>query len=151
MKWQPHNYQKRAVKWLLQHPEAALFLEPGLGKTSVTLRAFQTLRKTGTVKRMLVVAPLSVVQLVWPREIQKWDQFKDLSVSILHGPGKAEAARSKADIHIINYEGLPWLCSLDRYRWPEVLVCDGQPRLVRARQSLDDLFRGEIIPNVVSA
>jgi diaminopimelate decarboxylase len=28
---------------------------------------------------------------------------------------------------------------------PEVLIENGQPRLVRARQSLDDLIRGEVI------
>jgi len=124
VKWQPFNYQKRAVKWLLQHPEAALFLEPGLGKTSITLRAFQSLRKSGAAKRMLVVAPLPVAQLVWPAEVMKWDQFGDLRVAVLHGPGKEDAARTKADIHVINYEGLPWLCGLKGYKWPEVLVCD---------------------------
>lgn len=28
----------------------------------------------------------------------------------------------------------------------EVLICDGQPYLIRARQTLDDLIRGEVIP-----
>ena len=27
--WAPHEYQKNAVKFLLQHPHAALFLDPG--------------------------------------------------------------------------------------------------------------------------
>lgn len=30
--WTPRNYQKRAVKFLLEHAAAALFLDPGLGK-----------------------------------------------------------------------------------------------------------------------
>lgn len=133
MKWQPFNYQKRAVKWLLQHPEAALFLEPGLGKTSVTLRAFQSLQKAGVANRMLVVAPLSVAQLVWPAEIKKWDRFQKLTISVLHGPDKEAHARSKADIHVINYEGLSWLCALPKYRWPEILVCDELTKLKHPR------------------
>jgi len=133
MKWQPRNYQKRAVRWLLQNPEAALFLEPGLGKTSVTLRAFQTMRRTGNAKRMLVVAPLSVAQLVWPQEIRKWDQFEDLEVSLLHGPNKESAAKSKAPVHLINYEGLPWLCALKGYKWPDVIVFDELTKMKHQR------------------
>ncbi len=129
MRWEPHAYQRKAVKWLLQKPEAALFLEPGLGKSSVTLRAFLTLLKSGTVDRMLIVAPLNVCQMVWPAEIQKWDQFQGLEWSLLHGPNKEEATYSKAPIHIINYEGLPWLCKLKGYRWPQMFVADEVTKL----------------------
>jgi SNF2 family DNA or RNA helicase len=132
---------KRSVRWLLAHPEAALFLEPGLCKTSITLRAFQSLQKAGIAKQMLVVAPLSVCQLVWPAEIKKWDQFNKLTISLLHGENKEEAARSKADIHIINYEGLPWLCDLKRYKWPEILVCDEITKLKHDRTNRFRLLR----------
>jgi len=138
VKWQSRPYQKKAVKWLLKHPEAGLFLEPGLGKTSVTLRAFQALRKNGGPQRMLVLAPLSVAQLVWPAEVRKWDDFHDLDIAVLHGPRKEEAARSDAPVQVMNYEGIPWLCQLKKYDWPEILVCD---ELTKMKHTTTQRFR----------
>ena len=43
--WNPHDYMKKGVKWLLEHAAAGLFLDPGLGKTSITLAAFKMLKR----------------------------------------------------------------------------------------------------------
>jgi len=43
-KWVPRPYQVRGVDWLLR-PEAALFLPPGLGKSSMGLMAILMLKK----------------------------------------------------------------------------------------------------------
>lgn len=32
IKWKPHNYQKKTVKFILDRPNAGIFLSPGLGK-----------------------------------------------------------------------------------------------------------------------
>ena len=123
MIWKPRPYMKRTVKYMLANPAAGALLDPGLCKTSITLQAFTSLKRAGVVDRMLVLAPLQVALNVWAQEAQKWDQFKHLKVAVLHGPRKLEALKSKADVYVINYEGLPWL---DRQRWrtPEMLVCD---------------------------
>src|SRR5690606_41749623 len=68
----PHEYQKRAIAHLLQHPRAGLFLDPGLGKTAITLAAYDILREQGMVDSMLVIAPLRVAHSVWPAELQHW-------------------------------------------------------------------------------
>lgn len=39
MKYSPHDYQKYAIRFILDHPVAAIFLDCGLGKTSITLTA----------------------------------------------------------------------------------------------------------------
>jgi SNF2 family DNA or RNA helicase len=49
------------------------------------------------------------VYKVWPDEIKKWEEFKDLTYAILHGPNKERNLRSDVDIYIINPEGLKWL------------------------------------------
>jgi SNF2 family DNA or RNA helicase len=110
-RWQPHAYQDRAVKFLIQHPEAALLMDPGLGKTACTMKAFQALRQAKVVRKMLVVAPLRVAQLVWSLdgELGKWADFRDLTYTLLHGPKKAEALQQDVDIYVINYDGLRWL------------------------------------------
>jgi len=118
--WKPHNYQKKAMKFLLEHACAALFLDPGLGKTSITLGAFKVLRKKGVASRALLVAPLRVCYSVWPRETQKWTDFKDIKVKILHGKNKNDLLQELldeedvADVYVINPEGLEWLLDVTK-------------------------------------
>lgn len=124
-KWVPHSYQKKAVKFLLEHGAAALFLDPGLGKTSITLYAFNALKKAKTANKMLVIAPLRVCYQVWPAEVEEWEQMSGLRVAVLHGPRKEERLLEDADIYVINPEGLEWLIfgsgkkdrKYDRKRW----------------------------------
>ena len=107
--WNAHPYQERAVDFLLERGAAALFLDPGLGKTSITLEAFDILRKEGIAKKMLVIAPLRVCQLVWEQEAQGWTQFRHLKFTTLHGPKKGERLNDSSDIFLINPEGVAWL------------------------------------------
>ena len=112
--WKPHAYQKRAVKWLLEHAAAALFLDPGLGKTSIALAAWKMLKAMDVASRALVVAPLRVAHEVWPAEAEKWIDFQGLTVAVLHGPHKAELFASDADVCVINPEGLEWLLGIEK-------------------------------------
>lgn len=106
-----HSYQKRGVKFLLEHGAAALLLDPGMGKTATVLKALSALRKAGTGGKALVIAPLRVAQLVWPAEPGEWTDLAHLKVGLLHGPHKAKVLKNHADydILVINPEGLPWL------------------------------------------
>lgn len=98
----------------------ALFLDPGLGKTSITLAAYKILKAQGYVRRMYVIAPLRVAYSVWPLEAGKWADFDGLKVAVLHGPNKEELLWSDADIFVINPEGLPWLFNIHK-NWREVI------------------------------
>jgi SNF2 family DNA or RNA helicase len=111
MKWVPHTYQKTAVKWLLSHAEAALFLDPGLGKSSITLKALQMLFAAKKSGPALIVAPLRVCYQVWSKkgELGKWDDFAGLRVTLLHGKDKEDALEQDADLYVLNYDGLQWL------------------------------------------
>lgn len=126
MFWEPHEYQKEAVKFLVEKGSAALWLDPGLGKTAVVLSAFRTLKIKGLAKKMLVIAPLRPVHGVWPPEAKKWEQFADYSVGVLHGGNKAKVLKQQHDIYVINFEGLGWLSSqLNGKDWPfQILTVD---------------------------
>jgi len=101
-----------------------LFLDPGLGKTAITLEAFRRLRDLCEVFRMLVIAPLRPVYSVWPEEAARWDRFEGLKVQVLHGPTRTEESlRSGADIFVTNPSSLPWLVK-QRWKWPDMLVID---------------------------
>lgn len=80
-----------------------------LGKTSATLAAIKFLKKRGLISKVLIVAPLRVCYSVWPREIEKWDDFRDLTYTILHGSDKEDNLEEDVDIYLVNPEGLDWL------------------------------------------
>ena len=86
--WRPHGGQKKAVKFLLENAVAALLADPGVGKTSCVYAAFRFLKRRGLAGRMIVVAPLRPARLVWPAEREKWKDFADLRVAVLHGKDK---------------------------------------------------------------
>ncbi len=110
--WTPHEYQGRALKFLLENAQAGLLLDPGMGKTSTTLAAAKILLQKGLVRRVLVTAPLRACYDVWPAEVCDWTDFKDLRVALLHGPDKDKVLRSLTPAHqicIVNPEGVQWL------------------------------------------
>ena len=112
MFWEPHEYQKKAVKFLVSNGSGQLWLDPGLGKTSITLEAFKILKQAGAVKKALIVAPLRPAYAVWPEEIKKWDNFAGISITVIHGPNKDKSIEDMSDIHVINFEGLQWLAKV---------------------------------------
>lgn len=83
-------------------------------KTSITLGSFRILKSKGMVRRMLVVAPIRVAYNVWPSEVDKWAQFQDLNIVVLHGDDKCDELleREDVDIYVINPEGLDWLLGM---------------------------------------
>lgn len=112
MKYKPHDYQKYATEYIESHPEAAVFLDMGLGKTSITLTALNNLLfDYFDVHRILVIAPLRVARNTWSDEIEKWDHLHHLTFAIAVGSEKErlEALKKQADITMINRENLQWL------------------------------------------
>ena len=112
MKYTPHEYQTYATEFIKAHPISAVFLDMGLGKTSITLTAIaDMLRDSFEVRRVLVIAPLRVALNTWPAEIEKWDHLQGLSYAVAVGNEKERRAAfvKHADITIINRENLQWL------------------------------------------
>jgi hypothetical protein len=113
----PYDYQKRAIRKILDTPYIGLFLDMGLGKSVISLTAVETLiYETFEISRVLVIAPLKVAEDTWSREIDKWDHLHDLKLAKILGDAKTrkQAAESDADIYVINRENLVWL--VDNYR-----------------------------------
>ena len=110
--WKPHGYQQRAVQFLLGANAAALWMSPGMGKTSCVLAAFAELLSRSSARRALVIAPLRVCQTVWRQEAAKWSELRHLRFSLLHGAKKVDRLKDDADIWLINPEGVQWLCAM---------------------------------------
>lgn len=112
MKYNPHEYQKYCIDYILSHPLAAIFLDCGLGKTAIALTAIERLiYDEFEVSKVLVVAPLRVAKVTWSDEIKKWDHLSHMSYSVAVGSEKEriEALNKKADVYMINRENLQWL------------------------------------------
>ncbi len=152
--WAPHEYQLRAVEFILDKPAAGIFLDPGLGKTSTVLAGLTALKKAKKLKRALVVAPLRVCHMTWPAEQQKWADFAGLKMVVLHGHKKDKLLLEPADVHVVNPEGLDWLWRNIKGKWPyDVLVIDESTkfkswtaqRTKRLKQYLDKFQRRWIL------
>ena len=111
MKYQPHDYQKYATQFIIDHPVAAILLQMGLGKSVITLTAIQQLLASGSVHKVLVIGPLRVARDTWPAEIEKWDHLSRLEYSVAVGTESERRAALMLDvpIHIINRENVQWL------------------------------------------
>ena len=112
MRYEPHDYQKYAIRYIEEHPAAAVFLDMGLGKTSITLTALSDLLfDSFEVHKVLVIAPLRVARDTWGAEIRKWDHLQMLKYSVAVGTPaeRMKALSADADIYIINRENVPWL------------------------------------------
>ncbi len=116
VEWEPDADQKKGIKWLLAHACGALFADPGVGKTSISLGAFKILKAKGLVRKALVIAPRRVIHEVWPQETLKWLDFNGITYQILHGPKKDERLNMEADLHLVNLEGLEWLLKVEKIR-----------------------------------
>ena len=106
-----HDYQKRSVQHILDHPRSMLFLSMGMGKSIATLTAAAHLFDKGVCMGILVIAPLRVCQTVWEAEARKWEHTDWLSFSLITGDKnqRARAVRKHAHIYLCNYENLQWL------------------------------------------
>lgn len=114
MRYSPHDYQKYAIGYIESHPIAAVLLDMGLGKTSITLTALSNLLfDSFEVHKILIAAPLRVAKNTWSAEIEKWDHLKGLKYSVAVGTAaeRLAALKTKADIYIINRENVQWLVS----------------------------------------
>ena len=112
MKYSPHDYQKYAAGYIESHPVAAVLLDMGLGKTSITLTAIASLLfDSFKVHKILIIAPLRVAKNTWGAEIEKWDHLKSLKYSVAVGTAaeRIAALKAEADIYIINRENVQWL------------------------------------------
>lgn len=120
MQYKPHNYQQLATSFIEDHPEAALLLGMGLGKTVITLTAvFNLMFDAFEVRRVLVVAPLRVARDTWPGEQTKWNHLGLLRLAVAVGSEEQRRAalNSGADITVINRENVDWLVNLSGISW----------------------------------
>ena len=123
-----HEYQKHAVRHIIEHPYCGLLMEMGLGKSVSTLTAIRQLMDDYLeVNKVLVIAPKRVAETTWSDEIEKWEHLGGIRISKILGTAKqrASALKADADIYLINRENVVWLVAKLQGYWPfDMLVID---------------------------
>lgn len=138
MKYAPHPYQDYCVQRVLDTPFLGLFIAMGLGKTVITLSAFNTLKYDRfEVSKMLVIAPKRVAEGTWSREAAKWDHLRHLRMSLALGSEKQRirALNTPADVYIINRENVCWLVEYFRNAWPFDMVAIDESSSFKSHQA----------------
>ena len=128
MRYIPHAYQSYCEGKILDLPALALWLDMGLGKTSITLSAIEELKfNRFEIRKVLIVAPKRVAEATWQAEAAKWDHTKGLRFSTVLGTAKRriQALNTPADIYVINRDNICWLVEYYRNEWPfDTVVLD---------------------------
>lgn len=125
--WVPRAFQPACMEFIQERslPGCALWAPPGMGKTSTSLTALDTMYLASVMTRpTLVVAPLRVATDVWSDDAAKWRHLSDIVVSPIVGT-EAEriyALRKDASVYTTNYEQIPWLIDRLGDRWPFGMV-----------------------------
>jgi SNF2 family DNA or RNA helicase len=118
MKYKPHDYQKYATQFIIEHPCAGLLLDMGCGKSVITLTALWELAfDYFEISKVLVIAPKRVAEDTWRKEIEKWEHLNGITYSVVLGSkaDREKALSKKALIYIINRENVPWL--IENHKW----------------------------------
>ena len=126
----PYPHQEAGIRWIIEHPAAALIWGMGTGKTVTTLTALDRLLhdylEDGPV---LVIAPKRVALDTWTTEASTWEHLQHLRITPIMGTAKQriDALRSVfegpfADLYVINRENVCWLIDHLGGRWPFPIV-----------------------------
>jgi SNF2 family DNA or RNA helicase len=102
----PFAHQKHMAAFMSTNPRCFNLGDMGTGKTRAVLYAFDYLRRTGQVRKLLVVSPLSSLERTWGDEI--FGNFPHLSFGVMHGTRehRLKVLAHDFDVYIINHDGI---------------------------------------------
>lgn len=143
LKTRPYAHQLQAYQLGITIPQAALLMEQGTGKTLAAIGIAGHRFQRGQVKRLLIVAPLSVLG-EWKRQFQEHADFP-VRIEVLTGSldQRKQLLRGWVDtpdsleIILLNYEAT-WRMDEEIQGWkPDMIIADESQRIKnsQAKQS----------------
>lgn len=103
----PFDHQKESLAHNERTPIVFDCSDPGTGKTFVRIMAAAKRIKKGAVRKVLVLAPKTLLETVWAEDIKKFAPHLRVSVSMA---GKHEKAfATDADVYVTNIDAVKWL------------------------------------------
>ena len=100
------KYQDAGVEFVKRVKRGALFVDPGLGKSAITLTAFTDLIDDVECGRVLVIAPPRVARKTWPDEFGEWEHTHEHSYVHVGGSvtQRRKLMKRKVSFHIMSIE-----------------------------------------------
>tara|TARA_R100001460_G_scaffold51865_4_gene90701 strand:- start:2012 stop:3373 length:1362 start_codon:yes stop_codon:yes gene_type:complete len=105
MSIKPFSHQTHTTNFILNKHKCLITSDPGTGKTRSVIDAFAKLPKDKG--RMLVIAPLSILQASWGEDIEKFQ--KGLSYSVAYARNRLKAFNENTDIVLTNHDAVKWI------------------------------------------
>lgn len=104
-RFSPYDHQRETAAFLTLHQRALVLNEIGTGKTQSALWAADYLIKTGHVRKVLIMSPLSTLERVWGDGI--FTGLVHRKFVVLHGTADRRRKMLEKDVHfyIVNHDG----------------------------------------------
>lgn len=103
----PFDHQLEMAAFLTRHRRAFNLSEMGTGKTAASLWAADFLMRIGSVRKVLILSPLSTINRVWRQDI--FDTLMHRIAVTVHGSREKRHKMldvSDADFYIMNHDGI---------------------------------------------
>jgi hypothetical protein len=130
--FEPMSHQRLTVQFLVQHEKAFCLNGLRTGKTISALWAADFLRRAGLVRRVLIVAPLFICDIVWERAI--FQSFPKDRAVLVRGVSKQKvqiASDTRFPYIIVNPESLHLI--VDHLKEVDLIIVDEYTRFKSVR------------------
>lgn len=127
-KYTPFVHQRPMTDFHVRNAKALNLSEMGVGKSFATLWAADYLMSLGEVKKALILAPLSILETIWQRDI--FDVLMHRSSVVTHGDREYRLSRFAMDVDF-------YIANHDMIRHKEIA------KLVRQRKDIDLIILDE--------
>jgi SNF2 family DNA or RNA helicase len=102
----PYAHQKASLKFQSTRPAILDTSDPGTGKTRIQIDSFVARRKVGG-KKMLVIAPKSLLRTAWQDDFAKF--APDVKTMVCTAEKREALFKQEADVYITNTDAAVWL------------------------------------------
>jgi len=102
----PFEHQSATTAFVLEHPRALIFSDPGTGKTRSVLDAISELRSKGAGK-VLVFAPKAILIPAWVKDAARFTPH--LKLSVANASNRQKAFMAECDIVVTNHDAVRWV------------------------------------------
>lgn len=99
------EHQKVTTDFIVKNKRVLITSDPGTGKTRSVIDAF--LKRGYGEGRMLVLAPLSILEASWGDDIKKF--APQLTYSVAYAKNRMKAFDEETDIVITNHDAVKWI------------------------------------------
>ena len=105
-KYKPRSHQIDTAEFLTLNKRAFCFNEMGTGKTASAIWAADYLMNKGIVNRVLIVAPLSILDVAWKSELFNCAMHRKVDIAYGSAGKRKKIINSDAEFVVINFDGI---------------------------------------------